>query len=218
MRLLFGRCVFDNGSRELTREGVRQDLAPKAFQFLEFLLEARPRAVTKQEIHDRLWPDAFVSESSLPRLAAEVRAAIGDDAKAPALLRTVHRHGYAFIGEVTADPPPVTPSAPLVATCRLVWGDRHIPLEPGENILGRASEARVWIDHARVSRHHARIDVEGGRALLQDLESRNGTFLRGQRIVGPVELNDGDEIVIGPVLLVFRTSVGNSTTESGTAA
>ena len=200
------------------REGVRQDLPPKAFQLLDLLLEARPRALTKQELHDRLWPDSFVSESSLPRLAAEIRAAIGDDAKAPTLLRTVHRHGYAFIGAVTADPPgpsPGTSSLPAALACRLVWGDRHIPLERGENILGRASEVRVWIDHARVSRHHARIEVEGHRALLQDLESRNGTYLRGERIVGPVDLSDGDEIVIGPVLLVFRTSVVNSTTESG---
>ena len=91
-------------------------------------------------------------------------------------------------------------------------------MEPGENVVGRASDARVCIDHARVSRHHARIDVADRRVLLQDLDSRNGTFLRGQRIAEPVELSDGDEIVIGPVLLVFRTSAGNSTTESGTAA
>jgi pSer/pThr/pTyr-binding forkhead associated (FHA) protein len=69
-----------------------------------------------------------------------------------------------------------------------------------------------------VSRHHARIDVDGRRALLQDLKSSNGTFVRGRRIVEPVELSDGDEIVIGPVLLVFRTSASNSTTEKGTAA
>jgi DNA-binding winged helix-turn-helix (wHTH) protein len=220
-RLLFGRCVFDRGSRELTREGVRQDLTPKAFQLLEALLEARPRALTKQEIYERLWPDAFVSESSVPRLAAEVRAAIGDDAKAPALLRTVHRYGYAFIGAVSAPPEGETPAAAIASpstNCRLVWGDRQIPLHLGENVLGRAAEATIWIDHARVSRHHARIDVDGQRALLQDLKSSNGTFVRGRRIVDPVDLSDGDEIVIGPVLLVFRTSASNSTTEKGTAA
>lgn len=221
LSLRFGRCVFDCVSRELTRDAVRQDLPPKAFQFLELLLESRPRALSKQELHDRLWPDAFVSESSLPRLAAEVRRAIGDNARAPALLRTVHRYGYAFIGAIAADPaasPQTTSTRPSASTCRLVWGDRQIPLQPGENVLGRASEARVWIDQARVSRHHARIDVEGRRALLQDMDSRNGTFLSGQRILGPVELKDGDEIVIGSVLLLFRTSVGSSTTESGTTA
>jgi DNA-binding winged helix-turn-helix (wHTH) protein len=199
---------------------VRQELTPKAFQLLEALLEARPRALTKQELYERLWPDAFVSESSVPRLVAEVRAAIGDDAKAPALLRTVHRYGYAFIGAVSA-PDSETPPAAIASpstNCRLIWGDRQIPLHLGENVLGRAAEARIWIDHARVSRHHARIDVNSQRALIQDLKSSNGTFVRGRRIVEPVELGDGDEIVIGPVLLVFRTSASNSTTEKGTAA
>jgi DNA-binding winged helix-turn-helix (wHTH) protein len=212
VRLRFGRCVFDASSRELLRDGARQDVSPKAFQFLEFLLQARPRAVTKQQIHERLWPDAFVSDSSLPRLAAEVRAAIGDDAKKPRLLRTVHRFGYAFFGAVNAETAERTPAA---TPWRLVWGERQIPLLPGENILGRSAEARVPLDLGRVSRHHARIVVENGKAILEDLGSKNGTFLRGQLVTRPVELEDGDEICIGPVVLVLRTSVGNSTTETG---
>jgi len=213
--LCFGDCVFDRGSRELTRGGVRQDLSPKAFQLLDLLLEARPRAVSKQEIHDRLWPDAFVSESSLPRLAAEVRAAIGDDARRPRLLRTMHRYGYAFCGAASEEH---TRDEPATTRCRLVWGERQIPLLPGGNVLGRADDARVLIDVARVSRRHARVVVGDGKAVLEDLGSRNGTFLRGQRLTQPSELNDGDEICIGTVLLVFRTSSGNSTTESGTGA
>ena len=186
--------------------------SPKAFQFLELLLQERPRAVAKQEIHERLWPDSFVSDSSLARLAAEVRSALGDDAKAPRLLRTIHRFGYAFGADVT--PEAATPGA-APAACRLVWAERHIPLALGENLLGRASDARVVIDLARVSRHHARIVVGDGRAVLEDLGSKNGTFLRGQPLGGPAELADGDEICIGPAVLVFRTSAGTSTTETG---
>lgn len=213
VRLRFGECALDSDARELLRDGIRQDLSPKAFQFLELLLGVRPRAVTKEEIHERLWPRAFVSDSSLPRLAAEVRAAIGDDAKKPRLLRTVHRFGYAFFGAVTTEPTEGTsPSTP----CRVVWGERQIPLLPGENILGRSAEARVPLDLGRVSRHHARILVAGGRAVLEDLGSKNGTFVRGQLVTQPAELADGDEICIGPVVLVFRTSSSNSTTETGT--
>jgi DNA-binding winged helix-turn-helix (wHTH) protein len=214
VRFRFGGCVLDTGSRELLRDGARQDVSPKALQLLEFLLESRPRAVTKQEIHDRLWPRAFVSDSSLPRLAAEVRRVIGDDARNPRLLRTVHRLGYAFFGPATVEPVEGTPSTP---PCRLIWGERQIPLLLGENILGRASDARVLVDLARVSRHHARIVVEDGRAVLEDLGSKNGTFVRGHLAVRPEELADGDEICIGPVVLVFRTSAGNSTTETGAA-
>ena len=103
MRVRFGRCLFDGDSRELRRDGALQALSPKAFQFLELLLSERPRALTKQEIHERLWPDSFVADSSLARLAAEVRSAMGDDAKAPLLLRTIHRFGYAFSGDAVAD-------------------------------------------------------------------------------------------------------------------
>lgn len=210
LRLRFGRCTLDTSARELLRDGARQELSPKALQFLEFLLEIRPRALTKDEIHERLWPDAFVSDSSLPRLAAEVRAAIGDDAKKPQLLRTVHRFGYAFFGAVTVEGTCAT------TPCRVVWGERQIPLLPGENILGRSAEARVTLDLGRVSRHHARIVVNNGRAVLEDLGSKNGTFVRGQLVTNPAELADGDEICIGPVVLVFRTSSNNSTTETGT--
>lgn len=213
VRLRFGECIFDAASRELLRDGARQDVSPKAFQFLALLLEARPRAVTKQDIHDRLWPKAFVSDSSLPRLAAEVRTAIGDDARKPRLLRTVHRFGYAFFGAVATEGAEGTSTT---APCRVVWGERQIPLLPGENILGRSAEARVPLDLGRVSRHHARIVVGGGRAVLEDLGSKNGTFVRGQLVTHPAELADGDEICIGPVVLVFRTSSSNSTTETGT--
>lgn len=214
MRLRFGRCLFDAQARELRRDGVPQPLSPKAFDFLEFLLRQRPRAVPKPEIHERLWPDTYVSDASLARLANEVRVALGDDARDPHHLRTVHRFGYSFSGEAA----PEAVAVPGPAPCRLVWADRHIPLVQGENVMGRAPDARVVIDLARVSRHHARIVVEGDRAVIEDLGSKNGTSLRGQRLTAPTELSDGDEICIGLAVLVFRGSAGNSTTETGTAS
>jgi DNA-binding winged helix-turn-helix (wHTH) protein len=214
LRLSFGGCLLDVEARVLRRDGAPQPLSPKAFQFLVLLLQERPRAVPKQEIHERLWPTSFVSDASLARLANEVRTAIGDDARTPRYLRTVHRFGYAFSGDAEGESP--APTAP--ASCRLVWADRQIPLLAGENLLGRARGARVVIDLARVSRHHARILVDGARAVIEDLGSKNGTSLRGRPLTAPAELADGDEICIGPAVLVFRTSAGDSTTETGTAA
>ena len=214
MRLRFADCVLDTEARELRRGGVPRELSPKGFQFLELLLAARPRAIAKPQIHERLWPDTFVSDSSLARLASEVRAAIGDDARHPRLVRTLHRHGYAFSGVVAVEP---AEAAFRPAPCRLVWGERQIPLLEGENLLGRGSEAAVRIDLGRVSRLHARIVVEGERARLEDLGSKNGTFLRGARLQGPAELLDGDEIGVGTAVLLFRAAHGDSTTETGTA-
>ena len=101
MRLLFGDCTFDSGARTLTRGGEGVHLSGKAFQLLELLLAARPNPIEKSELFAKLWPDTFVSEANLASLVKEIRAAIGDDARAPRFVRTVHRFGYAFSGAVT---------------------------------------------------------------------------------------------------------------------
>jgi DNA-binding winged helix-turn-helix (wHTH) protein len=213
VRLRFGDCILDRAARELRRAGVACELSPKGLQFLELLLDARPRALTKAELHQALWPNTFVSDSSLARLASEVRAAIGDDARHPRLLLTLHGHGYRFSGTAAVEP---SPEAAAPAGCRLLWGDRQIPLLEGANVLGRGAEASIRIDLGRVSRLHARIRVEGERVLLEDLGSKNGTFLRGERVVAPAQLADGDEIGIGSVVLLFRAADTDATTETGT--
>ncbi len=104
MRLLFGDCTFDSDARTLQRGAEPVRLTGKAFQLLEILLAARPNPVEKSELFARLWPDTFVSEANLASLVTEIRAAIGDDARAPRFVRTVHRFGYAFSGPVTEVP------------------------------------------------------------------------------------------------------------------
>jgi diguanylate cyclase (GGDEF)-like protein len=58
-------------------------------------------------------------------------------------------------------------------------------------------EAEVRLSDDGISRKHARVRVEGERAWLDDLDSRNGTFVNGTRITGTVELRDGDKIQLG---------------------
>jgi DNA-binding winged helix-turn-helix (wHTH) protein len=211
-QLRFANCVFNGETRELLVDGVRRNLSPRAFQLLGLLLEARPRALGKSELMDRLWPNEFVSESSLPRLVAEVRAALGDNAKGPRFVRTLHTFGYAFCAEANPDPPATKREA---EACHLIWGERQIALLPGENLLGRGAEVRVAIDLGRVSRKHARIMVGDGRAVIEDLSSKNGTFVRGRRLADPVDLQDGDEIGVGPAVLVFRRALFTETTQTG---
>ena len=80
---------------------------------------------------------------------------------------------------MVAETPEAAASAFLLAR-----GHEQIPLRDGENTIGRAATCLVQIDSERVSRCHARIVVEGTRATLQDLDSKNGTFLEGRRISG----------------------------------
>jgi pSer/pThr/pTyr-binding forkhead associated (FHA) protein len=88
---------------------------------------------------------------------------------------------------------------------------------PGENVMGRDEEAAVCIDAPGVSRRHARIAVDENRAVLEDLGSKNGTFLGDVRLEGPRVLNDGDTFRLGRLLLVYRSTAlrGSTQTEAG---
>src|SRR5262252_1395731 len=204
MRVVFGDCAFDPETRQLLREEKPVHLSPKAFHLLEILLEGRPKAFSKAEIHERVWPGAFVSEVTLASLVTEIREAIGEQAKDARFIRTVHGFGYAFSGaasEVGGE------TAGQQSRWRLIWNERVISLPEGETILGRGNSCRVRIDDANVSRRHARIVVAAEEATLEDLGSRNGVFVGDERISQPRRLGDGDTIRIGPTTLTIRRAV-----------
>jgi DNA-binding winged helix-turn-helix (wHTH) protein len=228
----FGEFALDPARRELRRQDRTIHVSPQGLQFLELLLDHHSRVVSKEEIRTALWPDTFVAEGSLARVANELRAALSDDARDPRLIRTIHGVGYAFAGDISerggvgraGDSSRLSDISGMIEndpqprrfSCRLVWDSRRIPLREGENVVGRAADAVVAIESPRVSRRHARITVSGVEAMLEDLGSKNGTFLDGQRIEAPTELRDGDEIEVGPVRLLFRRGLaGLDTTETG---
>lgn len=203
MRLRFGDWVLDSGTRELLRRGEAVALSPKAFQLLELLVRQRPNAVSKEELHQGLWPDTFVADGNLANLVNELRATLGDDARHPSILRTVQRYGYAFQAGAESLPEAGAPATTGVAY-RLIWGDREIALVTGENLIGRDQNAVVWVDDVSVSRHHARILIDESGARLEDLGSKNGTYHRGQKVEKAVSLSDGDALRLGSVAMVFR--------------
>ena len=84
-------------------------------------------------------------------------------------------------------------------------------LPVGEMVLGRDPTCDLRIDSPRVSRRHARIRVSSSGASIEDLGSKKGTTVRGERIEGEVALRDGDEIVVGPAELLFLAREGGST-------
>jgi DNA-binding winged helix-turn-helix (wHTH) protein len=198
-RVRFGAFLFDREARQLRRGDSAQRLKPQAFELLDLLISRRPAAVSKQEIRDRLWPDTFVSESTLSSLAAQVRRALGREGATA--IRTVHGFGYAFEAEATEDG---APRAPASITAHLTWNRRTIVLLDGENVIGRDPDVAVRIEAPGVSRRHARILAGGGRFVLEDLQSKNGTYLRDVRLSPSAELADGDEFRLGQTLLVFN--------------
>jgi len=200
----FDEFELDSGTRELRRAGGAVPLQPKAFALLELLIAARPRAVAKREIQRRVWPDTHVGDANLNTLVGELRRALGDDARAPRFVRTVFGFGYAFAAE--ARDREVGPPAQRVARPRVVWEKRVFPLCEGDNVLGRAEDADLPIDVGGVSRRHARIRVAGDRATLEDLGSKNGTFIGNQRIREPTPLPDGIEFRLGRLRLDYFSS------------
>ena len=190
MRFRFGRFLFDARLRLLSRDGKPIDLTPKAFTLLQSLIEARPEPVSREAIYDLLWPQTFVEPGNLHNLISELRAAL-DDAEHD-VIRTVHKFGYAFTAAGTAE------ALPRLA---VILGGGEIPLREGENTIGRDPVDTIAIDSSEVSRRHARIMVTAAGAFLEDLGSKNGTFLRGERITRRVELQAGDEVIVGTTLL-----------------
>jgi DNA-binding winged helix-turn-helix (wHTH) protein len=213
-RVSFGDFVLDRGTRQLLRDGTPRRLAPNAFELLELLLQFRPNVVSRERIRDRLWPGTHVTDSTLATVVAEVRSALVEDPRVPRLLRTVHGVGYAFCGVAEESGPPV-PSDRSVAY-RLVLADREVALRPGENLLGRVEAGVTWIDAPTVSRRHARILVEHERATIEDLGSKNGTFVRGVRISAPTPLAAGDVIRLGRVSIKVQAVRVDKSTATGT--
>lgn len=211
MRLAFEDCVFDSDTREVFRAGQLRAISPKAFALLELLVESRPRAVSKADIHARLWPDIHVSDANLGNLVVELRAALGDSARKPRIIRTVARFGYAFSAEAAPEKRS-TPAEGVVY--RLVWGRREVSLDPGENLIGRDREAALWIDDESVSRRHARISIGPDGATIADLGSKNGTYVGGRRIRGAAALEDRDVVKIGPATLTVRVLRTTGSTRS----
>ncbi len=78
------------------------------------------------------------------------------------------------------------------------------PLEGEQLTIGRDSSNAVAVNDAEVSRKHARLTFQGGKYVIDDLGSTNGTFVNGQRLAGPVVLKAGDVVSLGEqIVLMF---------------
>lgn len=206
-KVSIGDFVFDAERRQLAGGDGAVPLSSMEFGLLALLVSKRPRAVSKEEIQEVLWPRTVVSETSLTTLIRELRQKLRQEGRGGPI-RTVHGYGYALEG---APEPPVGPQS----VPRLVRGRTEIRAVSTELIIGRGPGGPGSIDDASVSRQHARLTWDGSDTVLTDLGSKNGTFVRGVRISQPVRLEDGDEVRLGLVTFVYRAvSSGRSTTKT----
>jgi DNA-binding winged helix-turn-helix (wHTH) protein len=197
MTYRFGDVRVDLGTRQVWRGETEVHMTRRAFELLALLIERSPDAISKPEIHSRLWPDTFVSEVTLQSLVFEVRRGLGDRARKPRFVRTVHGFGYAFCAN-----PSETPASRAVRGW-LIGDMGRLPVYEGENVLGRDGEGVVELRSPTVSRRHAILRL-GERPVLADLGSKNGTFVGTTPVHGEVPVADGERIRLGAVLLTLR--------------
>lgn len=86
---------------------------------------------------------------------------------------------------------------------RTTGGERRFLLTEGKNTVGRSPDCNIVINEKGVSREHFAVHVKGETITIEDLGSKNGTFVNGKRIKS-VELKNGDEIIAGECSLIFE--------------
>jgi len=188
-------CEIDCDRRQVSRDGAEQRLPRKAFDLLLVLLDKRPKVVTKELLIKHLWPDAFVAEANLAILIGDVRAALGDDAKEPRIIRTHHRVGYSFaadVSEVSAEAHDRGQPAFILAAAK-----RRILLFNGSATLGRDHSCNIVIDDPSVSRVHAVLSVTDGQLTVEDRDSKNGTRVDGTKLSQASVVRSGQKITFG---------------------
>jgi DNA-binding winged helix-turn-helix (wHTH) protein len=223
LRVTFGTFTLDASARQLLCGSRRIPISPKAFDLLALLVGQRPAAVSKAEIHQRLWPNVFVSDGNLTVLMTELRNALGDDARHPSFVRTLHRFGYAFVAPAVDTSVPAA-ARPISTQCWLVSANDRAPLLVGDNVIGRDplatirigldAAADLRIDSAGISRRHALVIVADASVTVQDLSSKNGTFADDVRVTGPVSLEHGAYVRLGAVSVQFCRVADVSATQT----
>src|SRR5215472_10142385 len=86
-------------------------LTPKALNVLRYLVEHAGQLVTKDDLARAVWPGICVTDATFTMCVSELRKALGDHAKTPRYIETVHRLGYRFIAPVSTEPARVSDSA-----------------------------------------------------------------------------------------------------------
>lgn len=204
-------CVYPDLDR-ISRGETTVHIEPKVMDLLVYLARHTGQVVTKNDIIDAVWEGHIVANSALSRCMALLRGALGDDARRPRYIETIPKRGYRMIVPITGIEPEIADTTGAIFRVRV--GEREIPLDDGEHVIGRAPDATVCIDSPKVSRHHATISVDGDQVFVSDMGSKNGTYLGGKVVAGPTALQAGDEIIVGSIAITFVDVREGSSTET----
>jgi eukaryotic-like serine/threonine-protein kinase len=110
----FDEIVLNPETFSVEKGGRALALEPKSIRLLHYLIQNRSRAVGKDELLSKIWQDVAVTENALARVVAQLRKALGDDAKVARYIETVPTIGYRFVADVTEVNPAATVPASIV--------------------------------------------------------------------------------------------------------
>jgi DNA-binding winged helix-turn-helix (wHTH) protein len=190
---------------QISRGRMVVRLRPRVMEVLLVLADRAGEVVSKMELVDAAWPGGFVADNTVTHAVQELRAAFGDDPSAPRYVETVHGRGYRLIAPAE-EVKPAAGCGPLNCARFVLRGDHcEVFLADGENTIGRAGDAHVLVDSPKVSRYHARIVVTSDGATIEDLGSKNGTFVGSTRIDVLTPLVDGDVVRVGSTSFEVRS-------------
>ena len=116
----FDDFELDTGNFELTRNGEKLALEPKAYDLLSYLVSSDKKLVTREELFEYLWPGQIVTEASLSNQIKEARKALGDSGKRQAFIKTVHGRGFQFLSPVSREIVPDSVGEVATATINLL--------------------------------------------------------------------------------------------------
>jgi adenylate cyclase len=99
----FADFEIDSARQELRRAGAIVHVEPQVFDLLVHLVRNRDRIVSKDELFDAIWQGRTVSEATLSSRISAARRALGDSGNDQSLIRTLHKRGFRFVGDVDDD-------------------------------------------------------------------------------------------------------------------
>ncbi len=164
----FDDYELDISSYKLRRDGIDLHIEPKAFDVLVYLVQRRGQLVSKEELYTHLWPEQYVSDSSLTYSIRAARKVIGDSGRTQRIIKTIHGRGYSFIAAVEELPDqPQTPDTPI---------EREPSQEASDALAGRRQVTVLWGSMMATSTTLSSLDPEE----LHDMLERVQTVCRAE--------------------------------------
>jgi DNA-binding winged helix-turn-helix (wHTH) protein/tetratricopeptide (TPR) repeat protein len=140
----FANCRVSSQAREVWLEGVLQEVPPRVFDLLLYLLKYHDRVVSKQEILEEIWLGRVVTDNVVSRAIMIARSVIGDSKTNPVLIKTVQRVGYRFVGSLRLAGADRSTPGWTTQTRPVTKSGVRLALLPFQNSTGDA--ALAWIE------------------------------------------------------------------------